>query len=95
MVWMGLARYGGGAAVAQTQSKSFQLSFDGRLKVNFQGSSVTSDGGLLLGRELREWLGFGALIKRHLADARDTAERAAEIAKVILIAKPSASAICK
>ena len=58
-------------AVAQTQSKPFQLSLNGRLKVvDFQGSSVTSDGGLLLVRELDERLGFGALIERHLADAR-------------------------
>jgi hypothetical protein len=46
------------------------LSFNGRLKVDFQGSRVTSDGGLLLVRELDERLGFGALIERHLTDAR-------------------------
>jgi hypothetical protein len=31
---------------------------------------VTSDGGLVLVRELDERLGFGELIERHLADAR-------------------------
>ena len=41
-----------------------------RLKVDFQGSRVTSDGGLLLVRELDERLGFGELIERHLTDAR-------------------------
>jgi hypothetical protein len=40
------------------------------LKVDFQGSRVTSDGGLVLVRELDERLGFGELIERHLADAR-------------------------
>jgi hypothetical protein len=40
------------------------------LKVDFQGSRVTSDGGLLLVRELDERLGLGALIDRHLADPR-------------------------
>ena len=41
-----------------------------RLKVDFQGSRVTSDGGLLLVRELDERLGFGALIAQHLTDSR-------------------------
>jgi hypothetical protein len=40
------------------------------LKVDFQGSRVTSDGGLVLVRELDERLGFGELIARHLADSR-------------------------
>ena len=31
---------------------------------------MTSDGGLVLVRELDERLGFGELIERHLADAR-------------------------
>jgi len=61
---------GGGAAVGETQEQSFQLSFNGWLRVGFQGSRVTSDGGLLLARELDERLGFGELIERHLADAR-------------------------
>jgi hypothetical protein len=38
--------------------------------VDFQGSRVTSDGGLVLVRELDERLGFGELIARHLADSR-------------------------
>ena len=48
----------------------FQLSFNSSLKVDFQGSGVTSDGGVVLVRELDERLGFGELIERHLADAR-------------------------
>jgi hypothetical protein len=56
--------------VGETQEEPFQLSFNGQLKIDFQGSRVTSDGGLLLVRELDERLGFGALIERHLADAR-------------------------
>ncbi|MGA2001694.1 MAG: IS1380 family transposase, partial [Terriglobales bacterium] len=48
----------------------FQLSFNSSLKVDFQGSGVTSDGGLVLVRELDERLGFGEFIERHLADAR-------------------------
>jgi Transposase DDE domain group 1 len=40
------------------------------LKVDFQGSRVTSDGGLILVRGLDERLGFGGLIEEHLADSR-------------------------
>jgi hypothetical protein len=36
--------------MGEKQTQSFQLSFDPCLKVDFQGSSVTSDGGLLLVR---------------------------------------------
>jgi hypothetical protein len=38
--------------------------------VDFQGSRVTSDGGLILVRELDEQLGLGDLISEHLSDAR-------------------------
>jgi hypothetical protein len=38
--------------------------------VDFQGSRVTSDGGLILVRELDERLGFGDLIAQHLTESR-------------------------
>jgi hypothetical protein len=60
----------GGVAVGETQNRPFQLSFNSSLKVDFQGSRVTADGGLVLMRELDERLGFGELIVRHLADVR-------------------------
>ena len=47
-----------------------QLSFNPRLRIEFQGSRVTSDGGLLLARELDERLGFGDLIAQHITDPR-------------------------
>src|SRR5271167_2129262 len=56
--------------MGETQDRPFQLSFNSSLKVDFQGSRVTSDGGLVLVRELDERLGFGELIARHLADSR-------------------------
>jgi hypothetical protein len=56
--------------VGEAQNQPFQLSFNSSLKVDFQGSRVTSDGGLVLVRELDERLGFGELIERHLADVR-------------------------
>jgi hypothetical protein len=52
------------------QEQPFELSFNGRLRVDFQGARVTSGGGLLLVRELDERLGFGELIERHLTDGR-------------------------
>lgn len=47
---MGSWQYGGGTAVGEAQEKPFQLSFNGWLRVDFQGARVTSDGGLLLVR---------------------------------------------
>ncbi len=40
------------------------------MKVDFQGSHVTSDGGLILVRELDQRLGLGELIDEHLSDSR-------------------------
>ena len=45
------------------QSKAFQLTFNGFLKVDFRGSRVTSDGGLILIRELDDRLGLPRRIK--------------------------------
>jgi hypothetical protein len=56
--------------VGETQNPPFQLSFNPSLKVDFQGSRVTSDGGLLLVRELDERLGLSELISEHLTDGR-------------------------
>jgi hypothetical protein len=52
------------------QGQPFQVSFNASLKIDFQGSRVTSDGGLILMRDLDERLGFGELIDRHLVDRR-------------------------
>src|SRR6266849_8024298 len=63
-------RCGGGEAVGDAQDRPFQLSFNSSLKVDFQGSRVTSDGGLLLVRELDQRLGLSELIGEHLTDDR-------------------------
>src|SRR5712664_2228206 len=63
-------RCGGGEAVGETQNRPFQLSFNSSLKVDFQGSRVTSDGGLVLVREPDERLGLNELVDRHLSDSR-------------------------
>src|SRR6202040_2294731 len=69
-VWMGLGRCRGGEAVGETQNRPFQLSFNSSLKVELQGARVTSDGGLILVRELDERLGLSELMDRHLSDSR-------------------------
>ena len=56
--------------MGETQKQPFQLSFNGSLRVDFQGSRVTSDGGLILVRELDERLGLSGLMERHLTDSR-------------------------
>jgi hypothetical protein len=56
--------------MGERQNGPFQLSSNSSLKVDFQGSPVTSDGGLILVRELDERLGFGELITQHLSDSR-------------------------
>jgi DDE family transposase len=56
--------------VGESANSPFQLSFNASPKIDFQGSRVTSDGGLILVRELDERLGFGELIPRHLTDSR-------------------------
>ncbi len=56
--------------MGEAQNQPFQLSFNPRLRIEFQGSRVTSDGGLLLVRELDERLGFSDLIAQHITDPR-------------------------
>src|SRR6266851_9337426 len=56
--------------VGDTQMRPSQFSFNDALRVDFQGARVTSDGGLILARELDERLGFGELVDRHLSDSR-------------------------
>src|SRR5665811_1980899 len=61
---------GGRNPVGESQNQPFQLSFNSSLRVDFQGSRVTSDGGLIQVRELDERLGFSELIEQHLTDSR-------------------------
>src|ERR1700680_810782 len=61
---------GGAYPVGEKQNQPFQLSFNASLRVDFQGSRVTSDGGLVLVREVDERLGLSELIEQHLTDSR-------------------------
>src|ERR1017187_6745848 len=65
-----LRRSGGPHPMGEKQNQPFRLSFNASLKVDFQGSRVTSDGGLILVRELDERLGLEKLIEEQLSDSR-------------------------
>ena len=56
--------------MGEKQNQPFQLSFNASLRIDFQGSRVTSDGGLILVRELDERSGFGELIEQPAAAGR-------------------------
>jgi hypothetical protein len=56
--------------MGDAKSDPVRLSFNPQRRVEFRGSTVTSDAGLLLPRELDERLGLSALIERHLSDPR-------------------------
>ena len=63
--------------------KPFQLTFNGLLKVDFQGSRLTSDGGLILVRELDERLGLAKLIEEHLIDSRQGSNKKFPLADLL------------
>jgi hypothetical protein len=54
----------------EAQSDALRLDFDRRLKLEFHGSSVTSDAGLLTYRELDDALGLMAIAEQQLVDGR-------------------------
>src|SRR5712691_81751 len=76
-------RSGGQHPMGEKQNQPFQLSFNASLRVDFQGSRVTSDGGLILVRELDERFGFGNLIAQHLSDSRRGTNRRLPLADLL------------
>ena len=56
--------------MGETRNHYFRFSFTDKLKAFFKGSEVTSDGGLIVIRELDEQLGLTALAEEYLADKR-------------------------
>lgn len=63
--------------MGEKQNQPFEFSFNASLKVDFQGSRVTSDSGLILIRELDERLGLERLIEEQFANQADGPPRAA------------------
>src|SRR5215211_9166225 len=57
-------------SVGETQDAAFGLTFDRRLKLEFHGSNITSDGGLLACRELDDVLGLSEVAGEVLTDTR-------------------------
>jgi len=70
--------------VGEKQNQPFQLSFNASLKVDFQGARVTSDGGLILVRELDERLGLEKLIEEHLSDSRQGLNKQFTLANLLV-----------
>ena len=69
--------------MGENKAGPFQLRFNGLLKVDFQGSHVTSDGGLILVRELDERLGLENLIDEDLTDSRQGSNRKFSLADLL------------
>src|SRR3954466_15826759 len=58
------------AAAGEAQGVDLRLAFDCRLKLEFHGTKVTSDGGLLACRELDDALGLSETAGEVLTDTR-------------------------
>ena len=52
------------------RKRALRVQFDRRVKLEFHGAKITSDGGLLLYRELDEALGLSGLAEEALQDTR-------------------------
>jgi len=56
--------------MGESKKDALRLDFDRKLKVEFHGTKVTSDAGLLAYRELDELLGLTTMIESDITDSR-------------------------
>ncbi len=56
--------------IGETRKDALRLDFDRKLKLEFHGTKVTSDGGLLPYRELDDALGLTSSVDSELRDIR-------------------------
>ena len=75
----------------ESNAEVLKLDFDRRLMVQFRGSVVTSDAGLLAYRELDDALGLSAMAAETLADAR-TGKNGRQALAAVLAQMPKALA---
>ncbi len=70
--------------MAERSKDALRLNYDRKLKVEFHGTKVTSDAGLLAYRELDEVLGLTTVIESEFTDSRpwDSPEEQARISRM-------------
>jgi len=56
--------------MGEQRKDAFRINFDRKLKIEFHGSKLTSDGGLLIYRELDNALGLTEMVESKLVDIR-------------------------
>ncbi len=56
--------------MGERRKEALRVNFDRKLKLEFHGSKLTSDGGLLIYRELDDALGLTEMVKSELIDTR-------------------------
>ena len=56
--------------MGEARKDAFRVNFDRKLKLEFHGTKVTSDSGLLVYRELDDVLGLTEMVAAEFADRR-------------------------